>query len=304
VLPSVSIVIPTCGRPGRLAECLRSIAALDYPRDRFEVVVVDDGGPVPLHDVVSRFQPQVPLTLIRQANAGPSSARNTGAAQAKGDYLAFTDDDCVLDPAWLQALAAVWAESPECMVGGLTLNGAVGVCSTTSQLILDAVYRYYNVDPAEARFLASNNMALPVRGYREVGGFDPSLRAAEDRDLCDRWLRCGKRIRYTPSARLHHVRPMNTAAFCRLYFHYGNGAEQFSRRRAERGSGGFMTQARFHLNMGNWLWYPLTRVPRRQIPQVTILLGLWQLSNLAGFVWAALRHRVLGMGDGALSYSA
>jgi GT2 family glycosyltransferase len=296
-------VIPTYGRPGQLAECLGSIAGLDYPHDRLEVLVVDDGGPTPLDDLVSRFRPQVPLTLIRQVNAGPSAARNTGAERAKGEYLAFTDDDCLLDRGWIRALAAVWAESPDCMVGGLTLNGAPGVYSTTSQLIVDVVYRHYNADPAHARFLASNNMALPARGFRAVGGFDPSFRAAEDRDLCDRWLHRGNRMVYTPGALVHHVRPMNVAAFCRQHFHYGLGAEQFNRRRAERGSGRLLTEARFHLDVRNWLWYPLLSVPRSQIPQVTMLLGLWQASNFAGFVWAALRHRLLGLGDGKLSYS-
>jgi GT2 family glycosyltransferase len=304
VLPSVSIVIPTYGRPGQLAECLGSIAGLDYPRGRLEVLVVDDGGPTPVDDVVTRFRPQVPLTLIRQVNAGPSAARNTGAERAKGEYLAFTDDDCLVDPGWLAALAAVWAESPDCMVGGLTLNGAEGVCSKTSQLIQDVVYRHYNADPARARFVASNNMALPARGFRAVDGFDPSFRAAEDRDLCDRWLHRGNRIVYTPGALVHHVRPMNAVAFCRQHFHYGLGAEQFSRRRAERRSGRFLTEARFHLDVRNWLWYPLTSVPRSQIPWVTMLLGLWQVSNFAGFIWATLRHRVLGLRDGRLSYSA
>lgn len=297
-------MIPTYGRPRQLAECLESIAGLDYPRDRLEVLVVDDGGPTPVDDVVTGFRPQVSLTLIRQVNAGPSAARNTGAEQAKGEYLAFTDDDCLVDPGWLAALAAVWAESPDCMVGGLTLSGAEGVCSKTSQLIQDVVYRHYNADPARARFVASNNMALPARGFRAVDGFDPSFRAAEDRDLCDRWLHRGNRIVYTPGALVHHVRPMNVTAFCRQHFHYGLGAEHFSRRRAERRSGRFLTEARFHLDVRNWLWYPLTSVPRSQIPWVTLLLGLWQASNFAGFAWATLRHRVLGLRDGSLSYSA
>ena len=154
MLPSVSIVIPTYGRPGQLAECLRSIAQLDYPRDRYEVIVVDDGGPSLLDPVVAPFRAQVSLTLIRQRNAGPSAARNAGAERASGEYLAFTDDDCLLDPGWLGALAGVWKESPDCMAGGLTLNAAEGISSATSQLIVDVVYRHYNADPAHARFVA------------------------------------------------------------------------------------------------------------------------------------------------------
>jgi glycosyltransferase involved in cell wall biosynthesis len=304
VLPSVSIVIPTYGRPGQLAACLTSIAQLDYPQDRYEVIVVDDGGPTSLYPVVAPFQTQVSLTLIRQRNAGPSAARNAGAERASGEYLAFTDDDCLLDPGWLRALAGVWMEVPDCMAGGLTLNAADGIPSTTSQLIVDVVYRHYNADPAHARFVASNNMALPARAFWEIDGFDPSFRAAEDRDLCDRWIHRGHRIIYTPAAVVHHDRPMNVAGFCRQHFHYGRGAEQFSRRRAERRSGHFLAEARFHLDVRNWLWFPLTSVPRSQLAPVAVLLGLWQVSNLAGFVWEALRRRTPGSRDGTLSYSA
>ena len=285
-------MIPTYRRPRQLADCLRSLARLDYPRDRLEVLVVDDGSPTPPNDLVAAVQPHLSLTLIRQENAGPAAARNTAAARAAGEYLAFTDDDCLIDPGWLRALAEVWERHPDCMAGGLTLNGAAGVYSVTSQLIVDVVYRHYNADPANARFIASNNMALPARAFRDIGGFDPAFRAAEDRDLCDRWRHCGKRIVYTPSAVVHHIRPMNGAAFCRQHFQYGRGAELFSLRRASRGSGTFAVETRFHLDVRNWLWYPITRVPPARMPQVAALLGIWQLANLAGFVWAALQRRM------------
>ena len=288
-------MIPTYGRPRQLADCLWSLARLDYPRDRLEVLVVDDGSPVPLDDaVLTPFRSQLRVTLIRQANAGPAAARNAAADRATGEYLAFTDDDCLPEPGWLRTLAGVWAESPDSMVGGLTLNGAPNLYSETSQLIVDVVYRHYNADPADAHFIASNNMALPARTFRDVGGFDPSFRAAEDRDLCDRWRHRGKRIVYVPGAVVHHQRPMSAAAFCRQHFHYGRGAEQFSRQRAERGSGHFLVEARFHLDVGNWLWFPLTSVPARRMAQVAALLGVWQISNLAGFAWAALVRKARG----------
>jgi GT2 family glycosyltransferase len=294
VLPSVSLVVPTYGRPHQLVECLRSLARLDYPRDRLEVLVVDDGGPTPLDDLVASSQLQFRITLIRQGNAGPAAARNTGAERAQGEYLAFTDDDCVVEPDWLLKLAEVWEDFPRSMVGGQTLNGAPGLVSAMAQTITDVVYRHYNADPEHARFIASNNMALPAREFREVGRFDPSFRSAEDRDLCDRWLHQGNRIIYTPGARVHHVRPLNTPAFIRLHFHYGCGAEQFIRRRAERGSGRLLTETRFHLDVRNWLLFPMTSVHPRQLAGVVGLLGLWQVANFAGFLWAAVHRSVRG----------
>jgi GT2 family glycosyltransferase len=297
-------VVPTCSRPGQLHECLLALSALDYPRDRLEVIVVDDGSRTPLDGVVAPFRDDLALRLIRQSNAGPAAARNAGVEVARGEYLAFTDDDCLPEPAWLTELARVLSREPECMVGGITVNAAQGPYSAASQLIVDVVYRHYNADPLRARFVASNNMAMPATGFRELGGFDPEFRTAEDRDLCDRWLHRGHRIIYVPSAAVRHAHHMNARAFCRQHFEYGRGAERFSQRRAERRSGTMLTESRFHLDVRNWLWFPLTRVPRRQVPGVAGLLALWQAANLAGFVWEATRRKAYRIRDGALSFSS
>ena len=103
------------------------------------------------------------------------------------------------------------------------MNAAPGPYSATSQLIMDVVYRYYNADPLRARFVASNNMAMPTTAFRELGGFDPEFRTAEDRDLCDRWLQRGHRIIYVPAATVRHAHHMNAWAFCRQHFEYGRG---------------------------------------------------------------------------------
>nr|MBA3317684.1 glycosyltransferase family 2 protein [Gemmatimonadales bacterium] len=152
MLPRFSIVIPTYSRPDPLAKCLRSLSDLVYPRDRLEVLVVDDGGATPLDAVVAPFRSDLSLTLIRQPNGGPAAARNTGAQRAGGDYLAFTDDDCLADPDWLMELARVLSGVPEGMVGGAILNAVPSLYSETSQLIMDVVYRHYNTDPLWARF--------------------------------------------------------------------------------------------------------------------------------------------------------
>jgi glycosyltransferase involved in cell wall biosynthesis len=304
VTPSFSIVIPTYSRPVELAQCLESLSRLEYPRDRFEVIVVDDGSAMPLDEVVAPFRSRLTLSLLRQPNAGPAAARNAGAERARGEFLAFTDDDCLPEPGWLQQLAEVLAHSPECMVGGATVNAASeNLCSATSQLITDVVYRHYNAVPLRARFLASNNLALSAAGFREIGGFDSNLRTAEDRDLCDRWLHRSRRIIYHPSAGVRHARRLNAWSFCRQHFRYGRGAAYFHHLRALRRSGSLLAESRFHLNVGNWLWRPLMAVRRRQIVPVAVLLMLWQAANLAGFMWETVRRGTDTLRHGAVSLS-
>src|SRR5213593_4845830 len=103
-LRTFAVVIPTYDRPAELRRCLDSLAAQNYPRDRFEVIVVDDGSPTPAEEVVSCYDPSLNLTLRRQARAGPAAARNVGATAARSRFLAFLDDDCRASPDWLQQL--------------------------------------------------------------------------------------------------------------------------------------------------------------------------------------------------------
>jgi GT2 family glycosyltransferase len=304
VASSFSIVIPSYSRPAQLADCLAALRRIDYPRDSVEVIVVDDGSSPPLDPVTEAFRPELNLTSVRQANAGAAAARNAGAARATGEFLAFTDDDCLPEPGWLRELAQVLTAAPECMVGGATLNGAgENLCSATSQLIVDVVYRYYNANPNQARFLASNNLALSAKEFREIGGFNPAFRAAEDRELCDRWLHRGRRIIYHPAARVRHAHILGVRSFCRQHFHYGRGAERYHWLRAARGSGSMLSDSRFHLDLRNWFWYPLTLVPRRRIAPVAALLGLWQLANLAGFLCEAVLRNASTLRDSAFSFS-
>src|SRR5437867_3420967 len=86
--PVFSIVVPTYRRPKQLAACLQALAKLDYARERFEVIVVDDGSTTPPEAVVTSFQDRLQVTLVLQPHAGSAAARNTGAERARGEYLA------------------------------------------------------------------------------------------------------------------------------------------------------------------------------------------------------------------------
>jgi glycosyltransferase involved in cell wall biosynthesis len=93
-IPFISIIIPTYNRPDYICSCLKNLAALEYPKDQFEVIIVDDGGLVPLENLVSPFHARLSILLLRQTHAGRGIALNTGARKARGDIFLFTDDDC------------------------------------------------------------------------------------------------------------------------------------------------------------------------------------------------------------------
>jgi glycosyltransferase involved in cell wall biosynthesis len=290
--PFFSIIVPTYNRPRQLGDCLRAIAALDYPRHRFEVVVVDDGSDTPLAEVVAAFHPIFRLTLFTQGNAGPGAARNTGAAHAAGRFLAFTDDDCLPTGHWLKALAARFAEAPRQAIAGRTINALPhNPFATASQLIIDMVHAYYNADPHQARFSASNNLALPTEMFHSLGGFDETFRTSEDRDFVDRWLHQGHRLIYAPEVLVYHAHLLTWRGYCRMHFNYGRGAFRFHWARARRGCAPFRPELKFH-------WHILSSLPRmldhghkKDAFSLALLLAVWQIANATGFIWENNKDR-------------
>jgi GT2 family glycosyltransferase len=286
-----SVIIPTLDRPERLAQSLAALAQMDYPRDRLEVIVVNDGSGISQGNFIKPFGAWLDLKLIEQSHAGPATARNTGAKHAKGDFLAFTDDDCAPSSNWLQTISARFAQTPGCAVGGLTINGLpANLYSTTSQTLVDYLYAYYNADPYQASFFTSNNLALPKDEFHATGGFDTtfSRAAAEDREFCDRWRRHGFPMIYAAEAIVYHMHSLSLTTFCRQHFSYGRGAFHFHRLRAGRENGRIKLEPmKFYRDLLRYRRGPSSTMQYFAIPT---LLTLSQLANAVGFFWEYIYH--------------
>lgn len=288
-----SIIVPTYNRTEQLVVCLQSLAKLAYPRSRFEIIVIDDGSDVFLNTTIKPFQELVNLTLIRQQNCGPASARNSGAEAACGKFLAFTDDDCSPSEDWLTRLEARFETFPNCMFGGFTVNSLrQNIFSTTSQLIVDLVYDFYNQKPNQATFITSNNMAMPKALFDEIGGFDTSFpkAAAEDRDLCDRWLHSNYKIIYAPEVKVYHSHKLTFFGYWKQHFNYGRGACHYRRLRNQRGSGKSESIFGFHIRVLQLLRKPLAKLSLARATIICMLLFIWQVANAAGFFYEKFRN--------------
>lgn len=230
--PSVSLIIASYQRPQQLLECLANLETLDYPRERLEIVVIDDGSTPPYAPLLVGWDERLPLRTVRQTNGGPSVARNYGVARSSGELLAFTDDDCLPRLDWLKRLVARQQQTPEAMVGGCTINGLVdNPYASASQRLIDILYAHYNADPQQARFFTGNNMLMRRAGFEAVGGFSPLFRqaAAEDRNICARWLASGRPMIYVPEAQIIHRHNLNLRRFWRQHVAYARGAIRFQR---------------------------------------------------------------------------
>ncbi len=279
-----SIIIPTRNRTKDLLNCLERIAQLEYPPDRFEVIVVDDGGSVALDELLTRFRQRLAVSLFLQPHLGPASARNLGASHACGKYLVFTDDDCWPDPAWLSRLQAVFSESPDIAVGGLTVNALEGnIYSEASQMLILFLCGYFNRDPDDSVFLTSSNLSFPTERFRQLGGFSTQFASAggEDRELCDRWRHAGLRMRYRPDVLVKHSHALTFAQFWRQHRNYGQGAYHFHRMRHNRSGQRLQIEPlAFYSGM---LKFPFGETPSSRAIAISPLFAVSQLANATGF---------------------
>jgi GT2 family glycosyltransferase len=232
----ISVVVPTKGRLDSLERCLDALRRSDYPRARFEVIVANDRGGEGVKALVRRFAGDLQVATARATQTGPSAARNAGVDMSRARYVAFTDDDC--DPAsdWLSALQRSLAENPGAAVGGAVRNGipdSAGAVAT--QIVVESLQAHWNRDRSAPRFFPSSNVAFPRDELRAVGGFDEDFRYAEDRELCERWVRSGHRFVHAPQAVVVHMRALAPREFIAQHYGYGRGAYALQHRWAPEG---------------------------------------------------------------------
>ncbi|MEM8630062.1 MAG: glycosyltransferase [Pseudomonadota bacterium] len=222
-MSEAAIIIPSYNRPDKLAKCLEAVTTQDA--GDYEVVVVDDGSPTPLSEVCVTFGERV--RCIRQDNAGPAAARNTGACSTSAPFVAFTDDDCRPRKNWLSALQAAQAGDDGRLVGGLVINALPDdAYASASQSLCDYLYEYFGAAEGNMPFFTSNNIGMSREGFERLGGFDETFTraAAEDRDFGLRWRDTGGTLVYAPEALVDHYHSMTFAKYWRQHTNYGAGA--------------------------------------------------------------------------------
>jgi glycosyltransferase involved in cell wall biosynthesis len=272
----VSVVVPTCRRPGPLARALEALCAQTHPKEAFEVIVVDnaDGADA----VAAPFAARLPLRLVTEARRGPAAARNAGARVARAAHLAFLDDDCRPEPGWVAALADALRARPDALIGGSTLEQDDGWCTSAGRLILDHFCAAQS-ENEQPRFFPSNNVALPTAAFAALGGFDTSFpeAAGEDRDFCARWHEAGRPFAVAAGAVVHHEHPLGLLPLLRQQMRYGRGARRF--RTAARGRG--FPPISFYLGL---LARPFRTAGLRRGAGLAVLVGAAQAAVVAGYV--------------------
>jgi len=182
--PFFSVIIPVYNREQTIAETLESIASQEF-RD-FEVIVVDDGSTDSTHQIVKQYSW---VKLIEQSNAGPGVARNSGATEARGKYIAFLDSDDLWFPWTLQNYNDSIKSNNALFVSG----EGVEFCGDKVPVVSDTVplisrYPDYLKAGATGLWLGTCGVAIERQTFVITGGFVTKHINSEDSDL---WIRLG-----------------------------------------------------------------------------------------------------------------
>jgi glycosyltransferase involved in cell wall biosynthesis len=215
--PKVSVVVCAYNAESTMQACLESLRNLRYPA--YEVIVVNDGSRDRTGEIAEQYEG---VQVIHQENQGLSAARNVGFANARGDIIAYTDSDCVVDPGWLYYLVSTFLASGLSAVGGPNLpppeDSFVASCVAASP----GGPLHVLLDDEEAEHIPGCNMAFRREVLEEVGGFDPIFRAAgDDVDFCWRIQEKGYRIGFSPAAMVWHFRRNTVKAYIGQQRGYG-----------------------------------------------------------------------------------
>lgn len=212
--PAISTIVCTRDRPDDLRRALRSLVAQAF--GPYEVIVVDQSRTEETRRVVDEAsRARCTIRYLHLAEPGLSRAYNTGISVARGDLLAFTDDDCVAPPQWLHSVAVAFADEPE--VGLLygqvllppDLDARDGGDGFTPQLPIERRRRLsrrdgFRVFGMGANFAARRSVCQEMGGFDEVLGGGGPLQSAQDFDFAYRLFRRGGAILLDPGVVVHH----------------------------------------------------------------------------------------------------
>ena len=257
----ISIVIPTHNRPLSLIRCIDSLRRQNYPGDRFEVIIVDDGSTGDTESILGRYLRGAGFSLFAgygtqehnkrepgegekktdrmalwslgginikyfyQECKGPAAARNKGIELAEGEIIGFTDDDCVLDKEWINFTIAAHRDNPKAIaVGGNTISFSPKLTALVSQFLSICSIETYINGSKETIFFPTCNVSFKKNMLGDFR-FDEEfpLPGGEDLEFFWRLFKSGHRFIWNKSIKIVHHRDDTLASFMKQAYIYGRG---------------------------------------------------------------------------------
>lgn len=241
ILPDISVVIPTLGRP-ILASCLRWLA--DGSHWPARLIIVDQGRNPEVAGWLAHLEAAgLPTQYVPSVQRGRSAGINRGLEQVHTHFVAVTDDDCFVAADWLTTMTTQLHREPDTILTGrveFAGNDDVEFSTVTS-----LQPRRYAKPQLKVHPFIGGNVGLSMAVVRTIGFFDEHscLAAAEDSDYGYRALRLGIPIAYDPDVRLYHYHWRDAGQRARRYADYARSQGGFYGTHLRRGDGFVLMQA-------------------------------------------------------------
>lgn len=197
----VSVIVPVYNAAATIERVIAAILS-QQTNHSFEIIMVDDGSTDQTPYIIKKT---AQVKYIYQENAGPAKARNTGVLAAQGEFLAFTDSDCLPQSDWLENLLKGFKDERIAVV-----SGSYGIANPHFPLARcihqEIIYRHRFLMPVYPKSFGSYNFCIRRKIFLEVGGFNVSYRRAsgEDNDLSYKIIESGYQIFFEPKALVDH----------------------------------------------------------------------------------------------------
>lgn len=221
--PLISIIIPAKNAEATIKKCLDSILNLNY--QHHEVFIINDGSSDKTGEILMSYKG---IKIINTEGIGPSKARNIAVGQAEGEYVAFTDADCVVGKEWLNELLKGFAGKNMVSVGGSQKipadESAFGRIVSEFMRKAGFITDYMRVDKKRINSVnhnASCNVMYKKDIFLQEGGFKDGLWPGEDVELDYRLEKKGYTLMFNPQAVVYHYRQDSFRNFIKMMFRYG-----------------------------------------------------------------------------------
>ncbi len=222
-----SIIIASYNEGRNLEKCLSSIQTIDYPKESFEVIVIDNNSTDDTAETVQKF-PEV--IYLQEEKQGASFARNKGIRHAKGDILVFLDADTSAAKPWLRSITEAFQDKRIGIVGGAIYP--FNEHNIFSRYLASSLFLRYPRYRKKKEIKGYPSCNLAIRKQLIAGGFDAAAFTTygEDKDICYEILKKGYKIIFEPKAIVYHRHAESLSELLTLFVKSSQGRADFSKK--------------------------------------------------------------------------
>jgi len=197
--PKISVIIPTHNSEKTIEGCIQSIVTQNFPRNEYEIIIVDDGS----KDQTTKLSKQAGADVVMVTEpCFQGAARNIGAKNARGSFLGFIDSDCTAREGWLESISKELENNKA--IGGPVLNGNSHSLIAWAEYLIEFSEFHENRKRTIVPFVPGCNIACTKDVFFKVGGFSEQ-RLSEDVALGNSLSKAGVKIIFVPELQVNHL---------------------------------------------------------------------------------------------------